>query len=131
MKSYYYTLVFILALFLVAPAALAWGNETNVTNIENNTSITTGVSSDELSAGLALAGASGGHQLDFSTQDWQGSVTYAVMTDDTDIDAVSFALGKRWDKFANILMHVSYTPEPNNSDADFGDLVVIGTTWRF
>ena len=53
------------------------------------------------------------------------------MTDDTDIDAVSFALGKRWDKFANILMHVSYTPEPNNSDADFGDLVVIGTTFRF
>jgi len=48
------------------------GKYTEVNNITNLT-ITEGVSDQDLARGIAASFASGGHQFDFSTTDWQGS----------------------------------------------------------
>jgi hypothetical protein len=85
------------------------------------TTITTGISHDELSAGLSAASAAGGHQFDFGTYDWQGSVVGAWYDEE---DAVSFGAGKRFRKL-DAMFHGSYTQ--NGSD----DLYMFGGTFRF
>ena len=87
-----------------------------------------GLSDGDLARGLSLAMAAGGHELDFSTQDWQLSATYALQVNEDEEGAGSFKLGKRWDRFADVLMHVTYTPEQGQ---DYGDWVVVGGTIRF
>ena len=94
---------------------------TEVTEVVEINTITSGVSDSDLAKGLSAAGASGGHQFDFGTHDWQGSIVGAWYDDE---DAVSFGIGKRWEK-VDALFHGSYTQ--NGSD----DLFVIGGTFRF
>lgn len=96
--------------------AHGWGNTTI-----NETTIITGISDSDLSQGLSMAAAVGGHQFDFATYEWQGSVVGAWY-DDT--DSVSFGLGKRWEK-VDALFHVNYTQNGSK------DLFVTGATWRF
>lgn len=67
--------------------------------------IITNVSDTEMAAGFAMAFASGAHELDFSTQDWQLSVTYAMQIDEEEEDAYSIKLGKRWD---NLRKHTGH-----------------------
>ncbi|MGI9571132.1 MAG: hypothetical protein ACR2PH_15670 [Desulfobulbia bacterium] len=127
--------VVIVGLILLALATSAdahkWHDDHAHTN-DNDTSgcmcVSGGVSDSDLSKGLSLAMASGGHELDFSTQDWQLSVTYALQVNEDDEGAGSFKVGKRWDKFADVLMHVTYTPEQGQ---DYGDWVIVGGTIRF
>ena len=90
--------------------------------------VTGGVSDSDLSRGLSLAMSAGAHELDFSTQDWQLSMTYALQVNEDDEGAGSVKLGKRWDRFANVLMHVTYVPEQGQ---DYGDWVIVGGTFRF
>lgn len=96
---------------------------TEVTEVyDNSMTIIEGVSDDDLASALSVGAASGGHQFDFSTTDWQGSVVGAWYDDQ---DAVSFGVAKRWDKLGKALMHGAYT---QNGDEH---LVVIGGTFRF
>ena len=99
---------------------------TNVTNV-TNTSITAGLSTDELAAGMAIAMASGGHQFDFSTSDWQGSIVGAWQLGGADENAASVAVGKRFsdDFMPNTLFHFTYTPDGDD------DWVMFGGTFRF
>lgn len=90
--------------------------------------VTNGMSQSDVSKGLSLAMTAGAHELDFSTQDWQLSVTYALQVDEDEEGAYSAKLGKRWDKFGNALMHVTYVPEQGQ---DFGNWVIVGGTIRF
>ncbi len=86
------------------------------------TCITGGLSNSEIAELLTAGAAAGSHQFDFSTQDWQGSITGAWYDGE---DAVSFGVGKRWDKFGQVLLHGNYTQ--NGSE----DLWVFGGTFRF
>ena len=86
--------------------------------------ITNGISSDDLAKGVATAMAAGGHQFDYSTQSWQGSVNAAFQVSGENENNVSFGVGKRWDQM-DALFHMSYTP--NSSD----DWVTVGGTFRF
>lgn len=101
-------------------------NSCNVTNYygseEGVTSLTAGLSDSEIAELLTIGVAAGSHQFDYSTQDWQGSITGAFYDSE---DAVSFGLAKRWDKFGKVLMHGSYTQKSGE------DLWVVGGTFRF
>lgn len=128
-------IAFIVALVIVLTLGLIWlkasraggitinNNITEVVEVrtEINT-ITSGLSYNDLAKGLSMAAASGGHQLDWSSYRWQGSITGAWY-DET--DAVSFAVGKRWDRLGDALIHFNYTQ--NGSE----NLYVIGSTFRF
>ena len=96
----------------------------SVTTVEQTT-ITSAVSKNDLAQGLAAAFAAGGHQFDFSTTDWQGSITGAWQLSDEEENAVSFGIAKRFDRFAQVLMHTNYTE--NGSD----QWLVVGGTFRF
>ena len=87
-----------------------------------------GLSNGDLSRGLSLAMTAGAHELDYSTQDWQLSVTYALQVDEDEEGAYSMKLGKRWDKLGEALMHVTFVPEQGQ---DFGNWVIVGGTIRF
>lgn len=87
-----------------------------------------GVSDGDVSRGLSLAMTAGAHELDYSTQDWQLSVTYAMQVDEDEEGAYSAKLGKRWDRFGKALMHVTFVPEQGQ---DYGNWVVVGGTIRF
>ena len=87
-----------------------------------------GVTNGDVSRGLSLAMSAGGHELDYSTQDWQFSAVYARQVDEDEEGAYSFKLGKRWDKLGKALMHVTYVPEQGQ---DWGNWVVVGGTVRF
>jgi hypothetical protein len=89
---------------------------------------TGGVSDSDLSRGLSLAMTAGAHELDYSTQDWQLSVTYAMQVDEDEEGAYSAKIGKRWDRFGKALMHVTFVPEQGQ---DYGNWVVMGGTIRF
>jgi hypothetical protein len=123
-----------LILLVVATNASAsrWGHDHDDNGVDNDTDgclcVSGGLSDGDLSRGLSLAMASGGHELDFSTQDWQLSATYALQVNEDEEGAGSFKLGKRWDRFADVLMHVTYTPEQGQ---DYGDWVIVGGTVRF
>lgn len=84
--------------------------------------ITQGISDNDLSAGIATAMASGGHQFDYSTTDWQGSIVGAWQLEEE--SKASFSVGKRFN-YMDALLHVTYTP--NGSD----DWVMVGGTFRF
>jgi hypothetical protein len=88
--------------------------------------ITSGVSDTALAAGIATAMASGGHQFDYSTTDFQGSINAAFQATGSNENNVSFALGKRW-KSMDALFHASYTPDTENDD----DWFTVGGTFRF
>lgn len=90
--------------------------------------VTGGVSDGDVSRGLSLAMTAGAHELDYSTQDWQLSVTYAMQVDEDEEGAYSAKLGKRWDRFGKALMHVTFVPEQGQ---DYGNWVVVGGTIRF
>ena len=91
-------------------------------------SVTSGLSNGDLSRGLSLAMTAGAHELDYSTQDWQLSVTYALQVDEDEEGAYSMKLGKRWDELGEALMHVTFVPEQGQ---DFGNWVIVGGTVRF
>jgi len=95
---------------------------TEVTNV-NQTTITTGVSDKDLAEALAGAAASGSHQFDYSTQDYQASITGSIIDSQ---DAVSFGLAKRWEK-VDALFHGSYTRVLNSDE----HLWIVGGTFRF
>ena len=95
------------------------------TQTVENTTITTGISDRDLARGLAASFAAGGHQFDFSTTDWQGSITGAWQLSQEEENAVSFGIAKRFDRFARVLTHVNYTE--NGSD----NWLVVGGTFRF
>lgn len=115
------------AAFLLATQAQASCYRHCVTNNyyeTNNMTITNGVSDSELEAALTVTASAGGHQFDFSTTDWQGSIVGAWYEDES---AVSFGVGKRFkeDFLPNTLLHMNYTQ--NGSE----DLWVVGGTFRF
>ena len=86
------------------------------------TSVTGGLSAGEIAELLTIGVAAGSHQFDFSTQDWQGSLTGAFYDSE---DAVSFGIAKRWDAFGKVLLHGNYTQKSGE------DLWVVGGTFRF
>jgi hypothetical protein len=90
---------------------------TEVTQVEQ-TVITSGVSNQELAEGLAAAMAAGGHQFDFSTYDYQGSIVGSWESGE-DENAVSFGLGKRFEKL-DALIHTSYTQSAGDHYVTFG-----------
>ena len=98
-------------------------NTTNLTEL----TITNSLSSSDLAAGVATAMAAGGHQFDFSTTDWQGSITGVWQLSDENENNASFAIGKRWKEgfMPNALVHFTYTP--NGSE----DWIMVGGTFRF
>ena len=124
--------LFVLTMILINTASAHHttinNNITEVTEItevyDYSTTLIEGISEDDLHAGLSVTAASGGHQFDFSTTDWQGSIVGAWYEEQ---DAVSFGVGKRFDEsfMPNTLLHGSYTQ--NGSD----DLWVFGGTFRF
>ncbi len=96
------------------------GNEASTSDC--TTCITGGLSDSEVAELLTVGVAAGSHQFDFSTQDWQGSVTGSWYDDE---NAVSFGLAKRWDRFGQVLLHGNLTQ--NGSE----NLYVFGGTFRF
>lgn len=90
---------------------------------EQNTTITGGVSDEELSRGLAAAAAVSSHHFDFGTFAWQASITGAwVMEEST--DAISASVGKRF-KGMDALWHGSVS---RSGDLE---LLTVGATFRF
>jgi hypothetical protein len=87
-----------------------------------------GLSRSDVSRSLSLAMTAGAHELDYSTQDWQLSITYAQQIDEDEEGAYSVKLGKRWDRFAKTLMHATFIPEQGK---DYGNWVIVGGTFRF
>ena len=119
-------LVLVALFFATAALAHHINNEVTV-NVDTHTHdnmLTSGMNDNDLAALLTVAASAGGHQFDFSTTDWQGSITGAWYDDE---DAVSFGVAKRFseDFLPNVLLHGNYTQ--NGSD----DLWVIGGTFRF
>ena len=87
--------------------------------------IISGVSDADLAEGIATAMAAGGHQFDYSTQSWQGSVNAAFQVSGETENNVSFGVAKRWTQM-DALFHMSYTPT-SSSDS----WVTVGGTFRF
>lgn len=94
---------------------------TEVVEVVEVNTVTSGVSDDDLAKGLSAASASAGHQFDFATHDWQGSIVGAWYDDQ---DAVSFGVAKHWER-VDALFHGSYTQNGSN------DTWLIGGTFRF
>ncbi len=96
---------------------------TEVTEVyDYSTNITEGVSDSDLAEGLSMSAASGAHQFDFSTTDWQGSVTGAFYEND---EAISVGVGKKFEQFGAALLHLNFTQKSDKR------LWVIGGTFRF
>jgi hypothetical protein len=91
-------------------------NET--VEVIETTTITNGVSDKELAEGLAMALAAGGHQFDFATYDWQGSIVGSYESGEEE-NAVSFGLGKHFKKM-DALLHTSYTQSSGEHYVTFG-----------
>lgn len=103
------------------------GGGTNSVDTSGCLCVTNGVSDKDLGAALAMGSAAGSHQFDFSTQDNQMSITYAIQIDAEEEQAYSIAYARRWDRLGQALFHISYTPEQSSN----GDIVVFGGTIRF
>jgi hypothetical protein len=118
-------LIGILLILWLSPAEASGRNSTtNITNVYPSTmitSITSGVSDRDLAKGLAGTMAMGAHQFDYSTQDFQGSVTASLYDDETGFSA---GVAKRWEAI-DAMFHAAATQV--DSDA----AVVIGATFRF
>jgi hypothetical protein len=126
---------FIIAIVVIV-APVSWlfntaeaGGNNNITNnyfttetVSTTNTITSGLSDKDLNEALAGAAVAGSHQFDYSTQDYQASITAGFLDSQ---DAVSFAVGKRWEK-VDALFHGSYTRVLDNDH-----LWVIGGTFRF
>lgn len=119
----------VIGLFAIMPAEahhtiIIENNIDTHTHTLDEVTLTDGLSDSEVAALLTVAASAGAHQFDFSTTDWQGSITGAWYDDE---DAVSFGVAKRFseDFLPNVLLHGNYTQ--NGSD----DLWVIGGTFRF
>ena len=84
-------------------------------------SITSGISDSDLAKGLSGVMAVGAHSFDYSTQDFQGSVTAALYDDET---GFSVGIAKRWEKI-DAMFHAAGTQVGSDT------AVVIGTTFRF
>jgi ABC-type oligopeptide transport system substrate-binding subunit len=129
-KEFYITIAVIIiivagALWVTAGASKWHGGDTTVNNNFNDvteitevSTITTGVSDKDLAEGLATALAAGGHQFDYSTSDWQGSIVGSWESSE-DENAVSFGLGKRFEKM-DALLHTSYTQGGGEHYLTFG-----------
>lgn len=119
----------IIIIGIIWDTARATGCCKNTTNITNNyfseTTITSGVSNSELAEGLAATAAHGGHQFDYSVKDWQGSIVGGFIQGDHDENAVSFAVGKRFERI-DALFHTGFT-QINSDDR----LFTVGGTFRF
>ena len=92
----------------------------NTTNNYYPMTIIDGVSDSDLAKGIATAAAVN-HPFDYSVQDWQASINGAFYDDE---DAVSFGIGKRFDKM-NALWHSSFTQNGSES------LYTVGAVFRF
>ena len=89
------------------------------------TTITSGVSRERLAEGIAMAGAGGGHQFDFSTQQWQLGVSGAYFDSES---AISLGVAKRFSEeswIPNALFHGSYSDTGGSSQ-----LITVGVTFR-
>ena len=135
-------LVLITALILVFDSdVFAHGGHSHDIDIDNSTTnnyysnadtdgcmcINNGLSDEDLSKGLSLAMTAGAHELDWSTTDWQGSITYALQVDEDEEGAYSGKIGKRF-KQVPVMFHLTYVPEQGQ---DYGNWVVFGGTFRF
>lgn len=100
---------------------------TEVIRPESPTTITYGMSDVDLAKGIATAMAAGGHQFDFSTSDWQGSIVGAWQLGGDDENNASFALGKRFSEsfMPQTMLHMTYTPDGDD------DWLMVGGTFRF
>jgi hypothetical protein len=88
--------------------------------------VTNGLSDRAFANALTQSYASGAHELDYSTTDYQLSITYALQIDGEEEDAYSFKVGKRWES-TPALFHVTINPEVEN----LGNTLVFGGTIRF
>jgi hypothetical protein len=98
-------------------------NFNDVTEVTEVTSITSGVSDKDLAEGLALALAAGGHQFDYGTHAFQGSIVGSYESDQEQ-SAVSFGLAKHFQDM-DALLHTSYSQSSGEHYLTFGG------TWRF
>lgn len=136
--------VIILITALIGYEAFAHGshNHTHDIDIDSSTTInnyyensdtdgcmclSNGLSDGDMSKALSLAMTAGAHEMDWSTTDWQGSITYALQVDEDDEGAYSAKLGKKW-KSVPALFHLTYVPEQGQ---DFGNWLIVGGTFRF
>lgn len=129
-----------LALVVLSLPALVWAHSINIdksvnnyyyttelTEITENMSITSGKTGAQLAAGISAAMAAGSHQFDWSTTDYQLSATIALHASGENENNASVAIAKKFnDSFLpNALFHGSYTPIGND------DYFVFGATIRF
>lgn len=104
------------------------GSNTIDQNTVNNFSVTSGVSDSDLQQGLAAALAGGSHQFDYSTTDWQLSITGVWEVSDEEETGYSFGVGKRWKEMEYVpdaLFHMSYTPNGSQNYLMFGGTIRI------
>ena len=126
-KTFMLVLVVIIALVLWDTASATGKN--NTTDITNNyiynydndtTTITSGVSDEELAEAMSLA-FSMNHPFDYNTLRWQGSITGAHYDDE---NAISFGIAKRFEKM-DALWHVEAGQNGSN------EAFVGGVVFRF
>ena len=86
-----------------------------------NLTLTSGISDSDLAEGLAGAMAIGGHQFDFSTHQFQGSITAGLFDSE---EAYSIGIGKRFKKI-DALFHGAATQIGSEN------AFVVGGTFRF
>ncbi|MDX1341258.1 MAG: hypothetical protein R3227_02865 [Reinekea sp.] len=95
---------------------------TEVTEVIQVTNLSP-VTQDFLKA-TATSIAAGSHQFDYSTSDWQVSVTSALQVEDNGENGFSFGVAKRLTD--NGLFHFSYTPDGSDDWIQFGGTFRIG-----
>lgn len=136
-----FVIVSAVILLLIVTDVAAHGKHTHDIDIDNSTTnnyyndsdtngcmcLSNGLSDGDISRALSLAMTAGAHELDWSTTDWQGSITYALQVDDEDEGAYSAKLGKKW-KSVPALFHLTFVPEQGQ---DYGNWVIVGGTFRF
>ena len=129
-KTFLLVLVVIIALVLWDTASATGKNNTTINNYyttevtevydNDATTITSGVSDEELAEAMSLA-FSMNHPFDYNTRRWQGSITGAY---DDDENAISFGLAKRFEKM-DALWHVEAGQNGSN------EAFVGGVVFRF
>jgi len=121
-KWFIAVLVIIVALVLWDTASATGKNNTTINNYYDNdaTTITSGVSDEELAEAMSLA-FSMNHPFDYNTLRWQGSITGAHYDDE---NAISFGIAKRFEKM-DALWHVEAGQNGSN------EAFVGGVVFRF
>jgi len=134
-------MIILITCLIAWEAVFAHGGHSHDIDIDNSTTnnyysnsdtdgcmcLSNGLSEGDMSRALSLAMTAGAHELDWSTTDWQGSITYALQVDDEEEGAYSAKLGKKW-KSVPALFHVTFVPEQGQ---DFGNWLIVGGTFRF